>query len=109
MRIIPILFFTLYSLLRANAIIDNSTTLQNKLETSECYNLKDEVSCDNNAKCAWCKNAGWNTYSCYEAIDNCDCVQQENYDDCIQIPNCHYCNLGAYGGRYCISKDVECG
>ena len=31
MRIIPILFLTLYSLLRANAIIDNSTTLQNKL------------------------------------------------------------------------------
>jgi len=78
--------------------------------TGVCYNLKDKDSCNNNQDCSWCRDAGYkDLYSCYNKIDDCDCVGQVRYNNCVGIDKCHYCNLGPYAGRYCISKNVQCG
>lgn len=98
--------FTLFFYIKVIAV-NNST---DKLKTSVCYDLKDETSCNKNNSCSWCNVAGYDdVYSCYDSIDDCDCVKQSDYDACVQLTKCHYCNLGAYAGRYCISNDVECG
>jgi len=81
---------------------------ENTNNSTSCYSYKSELSCNEINYCSWCQNAGWDTFSCYDSIDDCDCVKQTNYDDCTNIDKCHYCNLGAYGGRYCISKNVNC-
>jgi len=106
MRYIIVFAFYLFAIVNAE---NNSTSLVDKLKTSDCYYLKTKSSCTNQSGCSWCNDAGYNdVYSCYETIDDCDCVKQSGYDNCVKLSKCHYCNLGAYGGRYCISKDVEC-
>ncbi len=109
-KIVTVVSFLNILLLASNLQNENnSTSFRNKITGSICYNTKDKLSCNNNPNCSWCNDAGWdNSYSCYEKIDDCDCVKQVGYDDCVKLSKCHYCNFGAYGGRYCISKDVEC-
>ena len=75
-----------------------------------CYHLKDKMVCNNNQDCSWCRDAGYkDLYSCYNKIDDCDCISQVGYNDCVSLEKCHYCNLGPYAGRYCISRNVQCG
>ena len=81
---------------------------ENLINSTSCFSIKSEDLCNQTMNCSWCQNAGWDTFSCYDTIDDCQCVKQVNYDDCIDLSQCHYCNLGAYGGRYCISKNVNC-
>ena len=100
-------FFCLYFFVIVNGE-KKTTNLFDKL-ASNCYYLDSKSSCTNVTGCSWCNDVGYDkVYSCYETIDDCDCVKQSGYDDCVKISKCHYCNFGTYGGRYCISKDVEC-
>ncbi len=103
-----IILFAFYFFTLVNA--ETNSTVSFNTTGSDCYNLNSKSSCTSQPGCSWCNDAGWDdVYSCYETVDDCDCVKQSGYDDCVQLSKCHYCNLGAYGGRYCISKDVECG
>jgi hypothetical protein len=104
---IHIILFALYVFFTVNAE-KNPSDLVNKLATS-CYYLKPKSLCNNQPGCSWCNDASDNdSYSCYETVDDCDCINQSDYYDCVKLSKCHYCNFGEYGGRYCISKNVEC-
>ena len=73
-----------------------------------CYEYHNKRNCtDYPSKCIWCSNSKYP--ECIEKADNCECVAITSFLECVKNPNCQYCNLGAYAGRYCLGKNAICG
>lgn len=44
-----------------------------------------------------------------EPVDNACSAFSSHPEKCMAQPDCRYCNLGAYAGRYCTLKTTTCG
>ena len=85
--------------------IQFSVTHFSSHNVSHCYHIETKASCGDYQECARCGEL----FRCIQAVDRCDCTKINDYNECLANYHCHYCNLGAYAGRYCISKEVACG
>ena len=76
------------------------------LEMDNCYQYPNQRNCSAVAGCVWCSSSQWS--SCIKEVDNCQCMVILSAKECMINPECKYCNLGPYAGRYCTGKDSVC-